>query len=66
MNFRLILHLLTMPDKDTVGNRWSKQELQIFYQSKLTCRFRAESAALQLNYFYTTYRLTLIGIVKVS
>ena len=24
---------MTLPDKDNVGNRWSKQEIQIFYQS---------------------------------
>lgn len=28
------MHLMTIPDKDNVGSRWSKQEIQIFYQSK--------------------------------
>ena len=27
---------MTVPEKDSVGNRWSKQEIQIFYQSLTT------------------------------
>ena len=31
---RLLQKLLEMPAKESVGTRWSKEELQIFYQSK--------------------------------
>lgn len=34
MDYQLILRLTKMPEKDNVGNRWSKQEIQIFYTSK--------------------------------
>ena len=27
------MDLTKLPDKDSVGSRWSKQEIQIFYQS---------------------------------
>ena len=33
LDYQLILNLMTVPEKDGVGGRWSKQEIQIFFQS---------------------------------